>query len=276
MALNRRERTLLAAPLLLVAAIGFYTYVHQPLFTALGRAHTDLASTHAQWLRDEARLKKEGDLNNRETRLQQRLSALEQQVGGRRSATVLIYHLARAEQESGIRVRAVSFSVGQADAGLLPVTIALETDGSFLSHVLFAQATEHIPVFVAGDHVELTRDYNTVTAAVNRSTKPGAPSASTLAQLAYAPPVTATYRFILYVRPAADSPDTAGLLFTDAVGRSDPFAESAAAALNAELQLAFPGAKLQVPTSPSQPPAAPVPSPQTPATTDRRPASQLG
>lgn len=268
MALNRRERYLLVTPVVLGAAIGFYTYLYQPLAAALARSGSDLAATRAQISKDQARLKKEGDLGEREIKLSQRLQDLARRVGGRRSAAVLVYYLARAEKESGVTIRQISLTFGKQEGDLLPVSLALQADGSFLSHILFIQASEGVPVFLAGERLDLDRSYQTVAATVKDPTS--GPSPSVLAGLPYAPPESGNYRFVLYFKPDSDRPDTSVLSFPDAPGRNDPFAEATAAALLADLQTAFPKAKLQLPTGIPQP-ATPAPAP----TSNPQPA-QLG
>ncbi len=274
MALNQRERYLLAAPVVLVAAISFFSYIHQPLFAALAETRSDLTATRTQLARDRARLKGEGDLAQREALLSQQQRDLADRVPGRRSATVLIYHLAQAERESGVVVRQIILTLGPTEGDLQPINVSLQAEGSFLSHVLFNQAAEGIPVFLSGEGLELTRTYAAVMPASSDG-KAVPPSASALARLAYAPPLAGAYRFVLQMRPADGGPDTAGLSFSDSLGRNDPFAESAVAALSAELQAAFPSAKVQLPPGLVLP-AAPAPETRPPAPSNSRPAPELG
>lgn len=276
MALNRREQGLIVAAVLLLAAVGTYVYVQEPLAAATARARNTLAQTHAQLVRDQVKLMKEGDLQERQLKLNQRLQVLATQVAGRRSATLFIYHLARAEQQSGVLIRQVSLSPGKVADGLLPVSITLQAEGSFLSHLLFVQALEGAPVFLANDQFDLLRHYAVANPAAARDAKPVTPSASTLARLANSPPLDGNYHLTLQIRPEADSPDTSRLAFDDALGRADPFAESALATLRAELANLFPGAQVSAPGSSEAPPAAPPPLPNNPSLPDGRPAPQMG
>lgn len=107
MALNQREKALLALPILLGGVFAFYSYVHEPLFARRALAMAD----HEQGRRDlqlnEAKLRKEGDLRARLSAVSTREQLVDDWVPGKNSAALLIWYLSQAEQASGARIKGI-------------------------------------------------------------------------------------------------------------------------------------------------------------------------
>lgn len=240
MALSRREGLLIAGTAAIIAGMVVYLRVHQPLFRALTEARTAIEDTQRTLARDRSAVKREGDLADRELKLEAHKRELTSRVPGRHSATLLVYHLAQAERDSGVVVRSIGVRTDKGPASLQAVKLTLKVEGTFISHILFSQAVEGAPVFLADDALTLNRASD-----LPASSQPAACDCS-----GSPPTATAQYDLTLYLRPEDKGPDTDSLTYATTTGRDDPFANVPVSALTSGLGQAFPGA----PIAPQPPP----------------------
>lgn len=110
MALNQREKALLSLPVLLGGLMGFYNWVHEPLFIRKADARGQYEQVRAELQRDEARLKREGDLTARRSTVQAREQTIDSWVPGKNSAAMFIWYLSQSEIHSGGRIRSITLS----------------------------------------------------------------------------------------------------------------------------------------------------------------------
>jgi len=108
MALNRREKALLTLPVFLGGVIGFYNWVHEPLFVRRSQAETRVEQVQGDLKRDTAKLAREGDLVARRSSVATKEQLVDSWVPGKNSAAMLIWYLSQAEAYSGARIRNIT------------------------------------------------------------------------------------------------------------------------------------------------------------------------
>jgi hypothetical protein len=104
MALELREKRLLMIPVALAAILGFYNYVHVPIFSKRAEAAGRLEKVTADLKRDQNRLAGEGNLVAREEAVQAKERVIDAWVPGKNSATLFIWYLSQAEGHSGAHI----------------------------------------------------------------------------------------------------------------------------------------------------------------------------
>ncbi|HYF93615.1 MAG TPA: hypothetical protein VD969_15485 [Symbiobacteriaceae bacterium] len=110
MALSQREKRLLVLPVVIGAVLGFYNYVHEPLFARRAEAADKGQQVAAQLQKDEEKLVREGNLAVRKEAVAAREKVIDTWVPGKNSAALLIWYLSQAEKETGTRIKSVTLS----------------------------------------------------------------------------------------------------------------------------------------------------------------------
>jgi hypothetical protein len=108
MALNLREKRLLALPLLVGAGLAFYNYVHEPLFARRAEAASQFDKVSADLKKDQAKLTKEGNLAVRREAVAAREKVVDAWVPGKNSAALFIWYLSQAELHSGAHIKGIT------------------------------------------------------------------------------------------------------------------------------------------------------------------------
>ncbi len=108
MALNQREKALLTLPVFLGGVIGFYNWVHEPLFSRRTQALSRAEQVQTELKRDTSRLAREGDLVARRSAVSTREQMVDSWVPGKNSAAMFIWYLSQAETYSGAHVRSIT------------------------------------------------------------------------------------------------------------------------------------------------------------------------
>ncbi len=247
MALSRREKMLLTVPFVVGGLLGFYNWVHEPLFARRAEAQTLSEQVQADLVQSQNRLNREGDLRARLQAVEAREQLLDAWVPGKNSAALFIWYLSQAELQSGARIRSIQASEreeiraaapqehgqgsGQAagqpqgeQEGVFLTLIQLElaVDARFAEHLLFNQALEEMPLFLNTEALSLTRAEEPP---VERVAELVAQGDSWLAAqiLTTSPPVDGVYRINLYFKNGKQGPATDQMQFSEPAGRMDPF-----------------------------------------------------
>lgn len=108
MALNQREKALLAVPVLLGGFMGFYNWVHEPLSIRRAEAATQSEQVQAELRQDKVKLSREGDLVARASTVSNEERLIDAWVPGKNAAALLVWHLSQAEQHSGVRIKGIT------------------------------------------------------------------------------------------------------------------------------------------------------------------------
>lgn len=256
MALNRREKALLSLPVLMGGLMGFYNWVHEPLFQHRSEVTEQYNQEMTELRKDENRRKQEGDLNQRRTTVTAREQTIDAWVPGKNSAALLIWYLSQAETHSGARITSITVgdrqtvSVsgaapvaggvpapgGEAKApaqtaekspppstGLTTVRLDMKVDAHFAEHLLFNQSMEQMPLFLNATGLSLKRAEK---APLDLAGKMIADGRAFMAGqiLRSSPVVEGTYQVHLYFKTDKAGPATSPMQFADGAGRMDPFA----------------------------------------------------
>lgn len=261
MALEQREKRLLAIPVALAGVLLFYNYVHVPLFARRAEAAQQADKVRLDLRRSQEKLTKEGNLTLRAEAVAAREQVVDAWVPGKNSAALFIWYLSQAELQSGVRIKglkvgdrklvaakpqAQSGAQGaesqQADAQPAPaqpagkdapnvvtpmltvVQLDLKVDARFAQHLLFSQALEETPLFLNTESLALARgeDEKADMEKVGKLVQEG--RVGLAAQLLRSSPdLDGTYQINLYFKADKIGPATDPMHFTTEAGKNDPF-----------------------------------------------------
>lgn len=278
--LNRRERLGMVALALALAAYAVAVLVHRPLTTGLGEARERLAAVRSELALSEAELARQGDLDQRAMDVQMREEAIADLVPGRHSASLFVHYLSRAEAAAGVTVRSLKAKDLKPAGELLQLDLELKATGSFLSHVLFHQNLESVPLFFRIPAYTLDRQRDKVLEQAFKLAAAGQAHRA-MTDLEGHPDLLGTYQVTVFFRPQRAEPGTDGLGY-GAAGRIDPFAEDLVSEFLAELQRRLaeqagaPAGTEAMPSAPSAPGAGPDDADLPPPAPGPAPPAQLG
>jgi hypothetical protein len=105
MALSPREKVLILIPVALGAALGFYSYIHEPLMARRAEVETQLETVTRELKQGQKQLVQERDLEARRQTVAAREQVVDSAVPGKNAAALFVWYLAQAEMRSGGRVR---------------------------------------------------------------------------------------------------------------------------------------------------------------------------
>lgn len=252
MALNRREKMMLALPVLVGGVLSFYNWVHEPLFERKALAQEQSTQVDAELRQAQARLQREGDLGARRATVTAQEQLIDSWVPGRRSAAMLIWHLSQAEMHADALIRSVVLTdrqqmaaapattpaaapaaapagaqatapaAAEAPTTLTVLRIQMKVDARFSGHLLFNQAIEQMPLFLNVDGLSLVRAEAVPLDKVGALLGEGNLSAAERL-LGQHPVVSGTYQLNLYFKSEKAGPSGDATHFGSAPGRQDPF-----------------------------------------------------
>lgn len=236
--LSRRERILIAAMLLALAGYAVVALVHRPIASSLAEARSRLETVENDLLKAENALAREGDLAERTARVREREEAIEALVPGQHAASLFVHYLSRSEQAAGVSVRAIKATKMEQVGDLLHLQLEMQATGTFLSHVLFHQNLEAVPLFfdVGGWSLDSQRD-QAIAQALDLYGQ--GQQRRALATLKGHPELAGVYQVTVYFRPEKAAPGTEGLGYGEA-GRPDPFVRNLIDEFMAEVHLRYP------------------------------------
>jgi hypothetical protein len=107
MALSPREKVLILIPVALGAALGFYSYIHQPLMARRAEVEAQLEMVARDLKQGQKQLAQEGDLEARRQAVAAREQVVDSAVPGKNAASLFVWYLSQAEMRSGGRVRGI-------------------------------------------------------------------------------------------------------------------------------------------------------------------------
>jgi len=232
---------MLGFPVLLSGVLGFYNWVHEPLFDRRAVARETSAQLQAELRLTQTRLSREGDLASRRAQVTTREQTVDAWVPGKNSAGLLIWHLSQVEQHSGARIRSLVVTdrkemevqpaqaepaspapPGSTQPTLTVIQIDLKVDGWFVEHLLFNQGVEQMPLFLNIDGLSLVRAEKIPVDRVSEMVSKGDLSAAQRLLGAY-PVVEGEYQLNLYFKGEKAGPSKGTMLFGNSPGRVDPF-----------------------------------------------------
>ncbi|MFZ5825368.1 MAG: hypothetical protein ACOY94_13795 [Bacillota bacterium] len=293
MALKSREKMLLGGLALVGGALALYILVHEPLTTRRAEARDHLNQVEGQLDQEQRKLSREGDLDERKSRVAAREHTIDSWVPGKNSAALLIWHLSQAEQLSGVQIRSIEAGEkelvtvspddkkGKAAEGkatdakdekaakakdanaaketavtsLVVVPLEMKLDGKFAEHLIFNQYLEDTPLFLNTHGIELVRQGDLPIDKASRLVQGGNPwlAGEVLSQ---SPPVDGVYRVNLYFKADKPGQSTDEMHFDSESGRIDPFVMDAVDEFIRFLQAYFAGQPGDGtgPSDPSSPP----------------------
>jgi hypothetical protein len=256
MALELREKRLLMIPVALAAVLGFYNFVHVPIFAKRAEAAEQYTKVSTDLKTNQTRLAKEGNLQAREEAVAARERVLDTWVPGKNSASLFIWYLSQAELHSGARIKGLAVgerkqvkvtpqqgagastpgndtqgtqgNSAQSTAGepaptLTVLQLNLKVDAMFAQHLLFNQALEEMPLFLNTDSLGIEKPATSPSEQVGKLVADG--NAWLAAQvLGASPNLNGTYQINLYFKQEKVGPTTDPMQFSQLTGRSDPFA----------------------------------------------------
>lgn len=239
--LTRREKLYVGAFAAVSLGAVFFVLVHRPVTTRVEALRVQVAEAEAALAKDRARLVREGDLDAREAAVKAQEQIQESLAPGRHAAALFVHYLSRIEQQAGVQIRSLRGGERKGNGDLVELTMELEVDGTFASHILFQQNLQGVPLFFSLQRWQLDRDRAGTLARAGELVSQGRPwEAETL--LREHPRLKGTYQFHVYFEPRRAGLDPRGAGAVPAAGRPDPFVDDRIDEFVDELQNAYRGA----------------------------------
>ncbi len=263
--LSLREKIGVATLVAVALAAVFLLKVHQPLVKNVNDRRTQVAEAEAALEKDHKRLAREGDLATRESEVENREQAINGLTPGRHAAVAFVHLLSRVEQQAGVQIHSLKAGDRKAVGEWIQVTMDLEVDGTFASHILFQQNLQAVPLFINISRWKLDAGRAATASRANELASQGRPWEAE-ALLRQHPRVKGNYQFFVYFRSEGPGSEAETLGTRPATGRVDPFLDDRIDEFMGEVHKAYSrggttGLATPALESATQPPGLAVPEP---------------